>query len=99
MSSNSSMNCSSIPLRRLVKSTAPMPRVKSIAKTARGFLLQGVLNRGHVEQLVNELLVDSVAETGEIHGTNAAGEIDCQDSARVPFARRIKSRSCRATRQ
>jgi phosphoribosylformylglycinamidine synthase subunit PurSL len=46
-----------------------------VQKTSRGFLLQGKLQREQVEQLVNELLVDQVAETGAIHGANAHGEI------------------------
>jgi phosphoribosylformylglycinamidine synthase II len=54
-----------------------------VAKTSRGFLLQGELNRGHIEQLSAELLVDIVAESGEIHGTNAHGEIECAGSATV----------------
>src|ERR1017187_4750273 len=47
----------------------------ALAKTSRGFLLQGELSRAHVEQLVTELLVDSVAETGEIHGANSDGKL------------------------
>ena len=55
----------------------------AIQKTSRGFLLQGELGREHVERLANELLVDTVAETGQIHGTNANGEIEFGGSATV----------------
>ena len=54
-----------------------------IARTARGFLLQGDLDRARVEQLVSELLVDPVAESGEIHETNAHGEIECAGAETV----------------
>src|SRR5207302_25919 len=54
-----------------------------VQKTSRGFLLQGELSRTHVEQLMTELLVDPVAEHGEIHGTNERGEIECGGPATV----------------
>src|SRR5947209_6397538 len=54
-----------------------------VQKASRGFLLQGGIGRAQIEQLMNELLVDSVAETGEIHGTNARGEIECAGAATV----------------
>ena len=47
----------------------------AIARTSRGFLLQGELSRAHIDQLVNELLVDPVAEVSEIRGANAHGEL------------------------
>jgi phosphoribosylformylglycinamidine synthase len=54
-----------------------------IQKTSRGFLLQGELNRSHIEQLRAELLVDSVVESGEIHATNGRGEIECSGAHTV----------------
>src|ERR1043165_656860 len=62
---------------------ALVPGSEVVQKTSRGFLLQGDLNRDHVEQLMNELLVDPIAERGEIHGTNARGEIECGGPATV----------------
>ncbi|MSQ95708.1 MAG: phosphoribosylformylglycinamidine synthase subunit PurL [Gemmataceae bacterium] len=55
----------------------------ALLKTSRGFLLQGELERDQVEQLASELLVDPVAETGTIHGTNGSGEIECAAAATV----------------
>jgi phosphoribosylformylglycinamidine synthase II len=39
-----------------------------IARTARGYLLQGNLQRAEIERLMRELLVDPLAETGRISG-------------------------------
>jgi phosphoribosylformylglycinamidine synthase subunit PurSL len=47
----------------------------AIARTSRGYLLQGDLQRPHLEQLLAELLLDPVAEAGEIHGANEDGEL------------------------
>jgi phosphoribosylformylglycinamidine synthase len=55
----------------------------AIARTSRGFLLQGDLDRDAVERLRAELLVDPLTELGEIHGTNAQGEIDCPGAETV----------------
>ena len=54
-----------------------------VRKTSRGFLLHGDCRREDIEQLAAELLVDSVAELGEIHGESASGEIECRDAATV----------------
>ncbi len=54
-----------------------------VKKTSRGFLLQGDLSRKHVEQLASELLVDAVAESGEIHAASTRGEIECANAATV----------------
>jgi phosphoribosylformylglycinamidine synthase len=45
-----------------------------IARTTRGYLLQGDLKRGQAQQLMNELLVDPLAETGRIKSLQIA---DC----------------------
>ncbi len=55
----------------------------AVRKTSRGYLLQGELTRAHVEQLASDLLVDPVAEIGELHGTNSNGEIECTAAATV----------------
>src|SRR5262249_23136298 len=41
-----------------------------VTSTSRGYLLEGELSRGQVEQLTSELLVDSLVETGRIGGLN-----------------------------
>ena len=41
-----------------------------VAHTARGYLLEGNLSRGQAERLMNELLVDPVAETGRLGEMN-----------------------------
>ena len=51
--------------------------IETISKTSRGFFMQGDLDRQQVDRLMNELLVDPVAESGEVHGTNEHGCIDC----------------------
>ena len=56
---------------------------QAIAKTSRGFLLEGGLQQAHLTQLVRELLVDSVSEEGEVHAANADGVIDCAGPATV----------------
>src|SRR5690242_16777012 len=43
-----------------------------IARTARGYLLQGNLERRQAEQLMNNLLVDPLVETGHITLLQAA---------------------------
>src|ERR1043166_8883915 len=48
-----------------------------VQKTSRGFLLQGILNRAQVERLMNDLLVDPVAESGTTKGADNAGRIEC----------------------
>ena len=52
-------------------------------KSSRGFLLQGRLNREHVEQLAHDLLGDPVAESLTIRGANASGEIETGGPATV----------------
>jgi phosphoribosylformylglycinamidine synthase len=42
-----------------------------IARTARGYLLEGDVSRAQAEQLLNELLVDPVVETGRLGEMNA----------------------------
>ncbi|MBI2805442.1 MAG: phosphoribosylformylglycinamidine synthase subunit PurL [Planctomycetes bacterium] len=54
-----------------------------VEKTSRGYLLLGDLDREDVERLAADLLVDPVAESGEIHGANAHGEIECAGPATV----------------
>ncbi len=44
-----------------------------IARSARGYLVEGDLNRGQAQTLVRELLVDPLAETGRLGPLNAAG--------------------------
>src|SRR5262249_603431 len=44
-----------------------------IAKTSRGFFLQGVLSKAQVEHLSNELLVDPLVECGEVHSAPSTG--------------------------
>jgi phosphoribosylformylglycinamidine synthase len=42
-----------------------------ITRAARGFLLEGNLDRGEAERLMNELLVDPLVETGRINALGA----------------------------
>src|SRR5579885_850468 len=43
-----------------------------IARTARGYLLEGDLDRDQAERLARELLVDALAEAGRVGGLNEA---------------------------
>jgi phosphoribosylformylglycinamidine synthase len=45
-----------------------------IGRTSRGYLLEGELSRGQVEQLTGELLVDPLVETGTISELNVRHE-------------------------
>jgi phosphoribosylformylglycinamidine synthase len=49
-----------------------------VARSARGFLLEGELSRDQVERLMHELLVDPLVETGRVDVLNARanGELD-----------------------
>ncbi len=55
----------------------------AIAKASRGYLLQGELNQAHIAQLAAMLLVDPVAEVGEIHRAIADGELASSGPATV----------------
>src|SRR5438128_1515516 len=59
------------------------PGEQVIARTARGYFLRGDLGREQVERLARELLVDPLAETGQIRGENARGEVECGGPATV----------------
>src|SRR5437016_3468934 len=59
------------PLEDRLEDRGTVPFLKQraselIARTARGYLLQGNLERAQAEQLVHELLVDPLVETGRI---------------------------------
>jgi phosphoribosylformylglycinamidine synthase II len=49
------------------------PGADAIAKTSRGFFLQGSLSKAQVERLADELLVDPLVERGEVHSAKSAG--------------------------
>jgi phosphoribosylformylglycinamidine synthase len=58
---------------------------------ARGFLLEGIFPRSTAERLLNELLLDGIAETGRVGELNSFGVIDlrARDDGRGP-ARRLE---------
>jgi phosphoribosylformylglycinamidine synthase len=56
----------------LLTHTAAGPTL--ITQSSRGYLLEGDLGREQVERLMAELLVDPLAETGQVHGIGANGK-------------------------
>ncbi len=59
------------------------PGAELITGSARGYFLQGDLNREQVERLVSQLLGDSIVETIQISKANDAGEIEQASLATV----------------
>ena len=54
-----------------------------LARTSRGYLLQGSLDREQVHRLAEELLVDPVAEVGTLRPADANGAIHAENSVTV----------------
>src|SRR5207248_6567393 len=52
------------------------PGAEVIARSSRGYLLQGDLDRAQVERLAAELLVDPLTETRQVCGTNREGILE-----------------------
>jgi phosphoribosylformylglycinamidine synthase len=59
----------------LLTHAGPETAGRALDATARGYLLQGEVGRAEVERLARGLLVDQLAETGQVRGEDAAGKI------------------------